>query len=147
MFTLGFYTYQTEIWRSIPSAGSVDSPFGCYPISLGRRSSHRYSITFPGFLPRKRMFQSNVRAAAPRLICELLTTALIYSKFYTSYLVFLIQPFLFKFLLNFPTKANWSLACNGQGKLSRAYASALGLDTMCPSIVSDHICFGFDLRI
>jgi len=35
VFSLGFYTYQTVIWRSILTVGSVVLPFGCYPILLG----------------------------------------------------------------------------------------------------------------
>jgi len=37
VFSLGFYTYQTVIWRSILTVGSVVLPFGCYPISFGNR--------------------------------------------------------------------------------------------------------------
>jgi len=45
-----------------------------------------------------------------------------------------IQPLSFGFLTNFRTKANPSLACNGQGKLFGTDVSVFGTDTLCPSI-------------
>jgi hypothetical protein len=97
VFTLGFYTFQAVIWRSILSAGSVDLPFVHYPISFGKRCFYNYSITFPGFLPIKRMFQSSIASLAPHLICTILSTALNYSKFYTNCLVFLVSCFVSTF--------------------------------------------------
>ena len=88
MFSLGFYTYQTDIGRSTQSTGSADSPFGCYPISLGRRSLHNFFIPSPGFLPRKRTFQRSTWAVAPRLICKFYTTAYFYLLFYYKVVIF-----------------------------------------------------------
>jgi hypothetical protein len=114
--------------RSIPSAGSVDLPFGCYLISLGRCFSNHLCITSPGFLPRKRMFQSCVCAIAPRLICTIFTTTLIY-----LYLLVILHSFLyitisFKFLSHFPTKANLFYGLPRLERLSRIVCVCFRLD-------------------
>ena len=141
VFTLGFYTYQAAIWRSILTAGSADSPFGCYPISLGRRSLHNCSITFPGFLPRKRTFQRSIRAAAPHLICNFYLLRLSTRNF-TLVTCFFLYNLFFQVSKQLPHQSELSFGFLQAGEGVSSICVCFRIDTLCPSISSDHIPFG-----